>query len=105
MAEARQAIEKMDAIIKKVTSPANRIGTFLGSPARETAQIVVGGSDYYCNIDPRIHLSKLKKGTRVLGNEAYVIVGDLAYDTGGPGAQITEGTGPARLHLGGGQGV
>ena len=53
MSEARQAIEKMDAIIKKVTSPANRIGTFLGTPNRETAQIVVGGSDYYCNVDPK----------------------------------------------------
>ena len=39
-------IEKMDAIIKKVTSPANRIGTFLGAANRETAQIVVGGSAF-----------------------------------------------------------
>ena len=50
VAEARQAIEKMDAIIKKVSSPANRIGTFLGAPNRETAQIVVGGADYFCNV-------------------------------------------------------
>ncbi len=84
ISEARQTLEKMEQIIKKVTSPANRIGTFLGSPAKETAQIVVGGSDYYCNVDPRIALAKLKKGTRVLVNEAYVIVGDLGYDTGGP---------------------
>jgi len=60
-----------------VTSPANRIGTYLNNPARETAHIVVGGADYYCNADPRINLVKLKKGTRVLVNEAYVIVGDL----------------------------
>ncbi|HTD16258.1 MAG TPA: hypothetical protein VK673_13835, partial [Chthoniobacterales bacterium] len=50
--EARQTIEKLDEVIKKVTSPANRIGTYLGSPNKETAQIVVGGSDYYCNVDP-----------------------------------------------------
>ena len=67
----------MEEVIKKVTSPANRIGTFLGTPNRETAQIVVGGSDYYCNVDPRISINKLKKGTRVLVNEAYVVVGDL----------------------------
>ena len=42
--EARQAIEKMEAIVKKVTSPANRIGTFLGAQTMETAQIVVGGA-------------------------------------------------------------
>ena len=63
-----------------MTSPANRIGTFLGSPNRETVQIVVGGSDYYCNVDPRISIAKLKKGTRVLVNEAYVVVGDIGYD-------------------------
>ena len=32
--EARQMIEKLEEVIKKVTSPANRIGTFLGSPAQ-----------------------------------------------------------------------
>ena len=54
--DARQMIEKLEEVIKKVTSPANRIGTYLGSPSRETAHIVVGGSDYYCNVDPRIKL-------------------------------------------------
>src|SRR3981081_1913190 len=60
--EARHTIEKLDEAIKKVTSPANRIGTFLGSPNKETAQIIVGGSDYYCNVDPRINIAKLKRG-------------------------------------------
>src|ERR1700751_5287930 len=98
--EARQPIEKLDEVIKKVTSPANRIGTFLGSPNKETAQIVVGGSDYYCNVDPRISIAKLKKGTRVLVNEAYVIVGDLGYDTSGPVTKIKELLGPDRLRVG-----
>ena len=98
--EARQAIEKMDAIIKKVTSPANRIGTFLGAPNRETAQIVVGGSDYYCNADPRIPLESLRRGTRVLVNEAYVIVGDLGFDKTGPVVKISEVLGLDRLRVG-----
>jgi proteasome-associated ATPase len=98
--EARQTIEKLDEVIKKVTSPANRIGTYLGSPNKETAQIVVGGSDYYCNVDPRINLSRLKKGTRVLVNEAYVIVGDLGYDLSGPVTKITELLGADRLRVG-----
>ena len=98
--EARQTIEKMEEVIKKVTSPANRIGTFLGSPNRETAQIVVGGSDYYCNVDPRISIGKLKKGTRVLVNEAYVIVGDLGYDNAGPVTKVTEVIGADRLRVG-----
>ncbi len=98
--EARQTIEKMEEVIKKVTSPANRIGTFLGSPNKETVQIVVGGSDYYCNVDPRISVGKLKKGTRVLVNEAYVVVGDLGYDNSGPVAKITEVIGDDRLRVG-----
>ncbi len=100
MNEARQTIEKMEEVIKKVTSPANRIGIFLGSPNRETVQIVVGGSDYYCNVDPRISINKLKKGTRVLVNEAYVVVGELGFDVSGPVAKVTEVIGDDRLRVG-----
>jgi proteasome-associated ATPase len=103
--EARQTIEKLDEVIKKVTSPANRIGTYLGSPNKETAQIVVGGSDYYCNVDPRININKLKKGTRVLVNEAYVIVGDLGYDLAGPVTKVTEILSNDRLRVGQEHGV
>jgi proteasome-associated ATPase len=98
--EAQQMIEKLEQVIKKVTSPANRIGTYLSNPARETAHIVVGGADYYCNVDPRINLAKLKKGTRVLVNEAYVIVGDLGFETAGPVTKITEVLGSDRLRVG-----
>jgi proteasome-associated ATPase len=103
--DARQMIEKLEEVIKKVTSPANRIGTFLGSPARNTAHIVVGGSDYYCNVDPRLSLEDLKKGTRVLVNEAYVVVGDLGFETAGPVTKITEVLGGDRLRVGGEHGL
>src|SRR5215470_13671894 len=98
--EARQTIEKLEEVIKKVTSPANRIGTFLGSVGKDTAHIVVGGADYYCNVDPRIPLVKLKKGTRVLVNEAFVIVGDLGFETAGPVTKITEVLDKDRLRVG-----
>ena len=98
--EARRMIEKLEEVIKKVTSPANRIGTYLGATSRDTAHIVVGGADYYCNIDPRIPLSKLKKGTRVLVNEAFVIVGDLGFEPAGPVTKITEVIGEDRLRVG-----
>ena len=100
VSEARQAIEKLEAIVKKVTSPANRIGTFLGAPSPETAQIVVGGADYYCNADPRLDLRSFRRGTRVLVNEAYVIVGDLGFDKTGPVAKVTEVLGHDRLRVG-----
>src|ERR1700704_402083 len=100
IAEAGRMIDKLEEVIKKVTSPANRIGTFLGATSRDTAHIVVGGADYYCNIDPRIPMAKLKKGTRVLVNEAYVIVGDLGFETAGPVTKITEVIGEDRLRVG-----
>src|SRR6266513_2961184 len=98
--EAQRMIEKLEEVIKKVTSPANRIGTFLGATSKDTAHIVVGGADYYCNVDPRISLAKLKKGTRVLVNEAFVIVGDLGFETAGPVTKITEILGKDRLRVG-----
>src|SRR6266850_5422244 len=98
--EARQTIEKLEEVIKKVTSPANRIGTFLGNVGKETAHIVVGGADYYCNVDPRIPMAKLKKGTRVLVNEAFVIVGDLGFEPAGPVTKVTEVLGKDRLRVG-----
>src|SRR5437667_87760 len=100
MVEARRMIEKLEEVIKKVTSPANRIGTFLGATSKDTAHIVVGGADYYCNVDPRISLAKLKKGTRVLVNEAFVIVGDLGFESAGPVTKITEVLGKDRLRVG-----
>src|SRR3954452_17727667 len=98
--EATRMIEKLEEVVKKVTSPANRIGTFLGANSRDTAHIVVGGADYYCNVDPRISLAKLKKGTRVLVNEAFAIVGDLGFETAGPVTKITEVLGNDRLRVG-----
>src|SRR5258707_12352647 len=93
MVEGRRMIEKLEEVVKKVTSPANRIGTFRGATLKETAHIVVGGADYYCNVDPRIPFAKLKKGTRVLVNKASVIVGDLGFETAGPEPKFTKSLG------------
>ena len=100
LAEARAAIEKMDEVIKKVTSPANRIGTFLGFPKKEVAHIAVGGHDYYSNVDPRLDSKALKIGTRVLVNEAYVVVGDLGYDNSGPVGKVVDVLKDGRLRIG-----
>jgi len=99
-AEARQTIEKLDAIVKKLSAPANRIGTFLALTSPQTAQIVVGGSDFLSNADPRLDLRSLRRGTRVLVNEAYVIVGDLGFDRSGPVVKISEVLGHDRLRVG-----
>src|SRR5947207_11591149 len=36
--EARRMIEKLEEVVKKVTSPANRIGTFLDATSHDTAR-------------------------------------------------------------------
>ncbi len=100
MNEARGMIEKLEEALKKLTSPANRIGTFLEAVNKETAHIVVGGADYFCNVDPRVSIKKLRKGSRVLVNEAFAIVGDLGMETAGPVAKITEVIGKDRLRVG-----
>jgi proteasome-associated ATPase len=97
--EARAAIEKMDEVIKKVTSPANRVAVFLNILPPSTALIWVNGTEYKTNVDPRINLSTLKKGTRVLLNEAYVVIGDLGYDTGGPIGKISNLLPDGRLRV------
>lgn len=108
MFEAQDTIEKLEAALQKVTQPANRIGTFVtaypkfdeGRPSM-LAQIVVGGSEFYCNVDPRMDLRGFRRGTRVLVNEAYVVVGDLGYDRAGPVVKIAELLGNDRIRVGG----
>ena len=107
MAEAQDTIEKLENALQKVTSPANRIGTFVTAFPRYderrpsmVAQIVVGGSEFYCNVDPRLDLRAFRRGTRVLVNEAYVVVGDLGYDRAGPVAKVAELLGNDRLRVG-----
>jgi len=98
--EARQTIEAMDEVIRKLSAPANRIGLFIGCPRPDTAQVLVGGADYYCACDPRVDLRSLRRGTRVLVNEAYAVVGEVGADGGGPVAKVQEVLGRDRLRVG-----
>ncbi len=98
--QARQAVEKLDAAVTKLTSPANRVGTLLNLPKPEIALIINGGTEFYCSIDPRLSQSKLLVGTRVLLNEAYVVIGDLGFETGGPVAKIQDLLPDGRLRVG-----
>jgi proteasome-associated ATPase len=98
--QARQAVEKLDAAVTKLTQPANRVGTLLNLPKPDTALVVQGGAEFYCSIDPRLSQSKLLVGTRVLLNEAYVVIGDLGFETGGPVAKIQDLLPDGRLRVG-----
>ena len=98
--QARQAVEKLDAAVTKLTQPANRVGTLLNLPKPDIALIINGGTEFYCSIDPRLAQSKLLVGTRVLLNEAYVVIGDLGFENGGPVAKIQDLLPDGRLRVG-----
>src|SRR5690349_23683867 len=54
-AQQREAeFKKLSDVVSKLTAPANRIGTLVDIPAEGLARIVVGGAEYYTNVDPRV---------------------------------------------------
>lgn len=90
MQEAMNALQEYEEIYQKLTSPANRIGVYLGSPAEGIANIAIGDNEYYANIDPKLDHTTLKVGTRVKVNEAFAVIGDLGYHPGGPVVKVQE---------------
>src|SRR5438552_1032898 len=89
-AEAQKLIQEYEEAYEKLTSPANRIATFLDKPDDGVAHIVLGDSEFYCNIDPQLAEQEFKIGARVKVNEAYAVVGDLGYPQGGPIVKVSE---------------
>ena len=63
-----QEFKKLNDVVAKLTAPANRVGMLLEVPAEGLARIVVGGAEYYTNIDPRVPADDLKTGTQILVN-------------------------------------
>ena len=98
--EAVRIHAEMEEQIEKLTAPANRIGTLLGLPKEEIARVIVGGSEYYANIDPELKASNLKKGFSILLNDAFVVVGELGYNDAGPIAKIADVMPDGRLRIG-----
>src|SRR5947208_17144835 len=60
--QARQAIEKLDAIVEKLRSPAFRVGTLLMPIEPDTAHGCIGRTDYVCRVDRQIPLASLHRG-------------------------------------------
>lgn len=82
--------KKLSEVVGKLTAPANRIGTLLELPAEGLARIVVGGAEYYTNVDPRVAPADLKIGTQILVNEAYALIKTLGYDRNGPVLRVAD---------------
>ncbi|NGZ08853.1 MAG: AAA family ATPase [Nitrospira sp. LK70] len=90
---------KVSEVVAKLTAPANRIGTLLDIPGEGLARIVVGGAEYYANVDPRVPDTDLKVGTQVLVNEAYAVIRTLGYDRNGPILKLAEAMPDGRLRF------
>jgi len=100
MQEAMQAIQEYEEAYQKLTSPANRIGVFLGQPEEGVAMIALGDNEYYANIDPKLENPHFKVGTRVKLNEAFAVIGDLGYHPAGPIVKVQEVLEGGRLRVG-----
>jgi len=99
MQEAIRAIQEYEEAYQKLTSPANRIGVFLGSPEKDIAMVAIGDSEYYANIDPKLENKDFKVGTRVKVNEAFAVIGDLGYHPAGPIVKVQEVLDDQRLRV------
>ncbi|MBL8074817.1 MAG: AAA family ATPase [Nitrospira sp.] len=91
--------KKISEVVAKLTAPANRIGTLLDIPDTGLARIVVGGAEYYANVDPRVADADLRIGTQILVNEAYAVIRTLGYDRNGPILKLAETLPDGRLRF------
>jgi proteasome-associated ATPase len=98
--QARQTIEKLDAVVEKLRSPAFRVGTMLMPVEPDKAHVCVSGTDYVCRIDPQLPLASLQVGQRVLLNEAFAVVQGLGFDRNGPIVRVDELLSGGRLRIG-----
>jgi proteasome-associated ATPase len=92
-------LRKLTAVVEKLTTPANRVGTLLDLPAEGLARVVVGGAEYYTNVDPRVESGELKVGAQVLVNEAFAVIKALGYDLSGPVLTVAECLPDGRLRF------
>jgi len=91
--------KKLSEVAAKLTAPANRIGTLLDIPGEGLARILVGGAEYYANVDPRVPAADLKIGMQILVNEAYAVINTLGYDRNGPILKLAEAMADGRLRF------
>ncbi|HEY3285163.1 MAG TPA: AAA family ATPase [Armatimonadota bacterium] len=99
--EAQSSLQEFEEAYTKLTSPANRIGTFLGSADgdEDVAQIALGDGEFLANHDPKVDVSTFKVGTRVKVNDAYAVLGDLGYHPAGPIVKVQDVLGDGRLRI------
>lgn len=80
-------IKTLDEAIRRLKSPAHRIGTVLGPGLETLYRLSVGGQEYQAACSPEIKDS-LKVGDQVALNEGFVAIAKLPLPEQGPIARI-----------------
>jgi proteasome-associated ATPase len=99
-AEDRQLITEYEEAYNKLTSPANRLGVFLGFIDGGAALISVGEQEFVATVDPAIKPEELTVGTRVRVNDAYAVVGVMPPGETGALSRVADVRQDGRIRLG-----
>jgi proteasome-associated ATPase len=97
--EAQKLLAEYEEAYQKLTSPANRVGTYLGEASDGNPSVALGDGEYVCTVDPKIEEPEFQVGTRVKLNEAYAIVGDLGPWPNGSVVKVAEVLNEGRLRV------
>jgi proteasome-associated ATPase len=97
--EARKLLQEYEEAYQKLTSPANRVGTYLGALDEGVASVAIGDTEFVANVDPKMDASTLEAGSRVKLNDAYAIVGELEPWSQGPIVKVAEMLAEGRLRV------
>lgn len=121
MEEAKKVIAEFEEAYTKLTAPANRIGVFLGhilpeqkpkprrrfgraeseagTSSERHVRIALGDQEYIANVDPKLENPNFKIGTQVKVNEAFAVIGDLGFASGGPIVKVSDVLEDGRLRV------
>ncbi len=102
MQEAGKALAEFEQAYDKLTSPANRIATFLSEMEDEadTALIALGDGEFIANIDPKLDRTvPLESGDRIRINDAYAVLKGMGPHPSGPIVKIAETLADGRLRV------
>lgn len=101
MQEAAKYIAEYEEAYNKLTSPANRIATFLDELEGEnTVHIALGDQEFIANVDPKIDRTiPIEPGDRVRVNEAYAVVKGMGPHPSGAMVKVAESFEDGRLRV------
>lgn len=99
MEEAQKLLAEYEEAYQKLTSPANRIATYLGPVDEDLASVALGDTEYIVQVDPKLKDQAFQPGDRVKLNEAYAIIGDLGPWPSGSIVKVAEVLGDERLRV------